>query len=402
MTLLTRLVAPEPGEIKLPSHQFMAALAEYKRGVPGATLASISTVFELTAGEQADLDFLASLFIGDVISREILHDVLLLGEVGIYSVQACQDRILTANAPNLVDVLLSAKADAVRLGLNDFTLSGCAVSPQGTPDMTLAVTKGAVMTSGTLRAVTAGNVTIGASHASLSRLDLVVVATDGAKAVRAGTPAQSPVVSGYQAGDVPLALVYIPPGTTSINDNRMMDVRIVRRSGPLSIGQITTPVVRSNSSAQQVFLALTLPSGLLLAGKSVRVQCGGTMLLNSGTPTVRLEIGYGPTMMFSDLTGAATADADRLAWRLEFELVAQADDDQALNGCLILSPVAAKTPPTTGVGDIAGAAALVNPFNGSAAVDSKAADRILQMAWTMSVANANNEIVMEYATAEIM
>jgi hypothetical protein len=408
MSLLTRLVAPQTGELKLPSHQFMAAIAEYKRGAPGVTLASIATTFGLSAGEQTDLATLAGLFVGDVISRELIHDVLLLGEVGIYSVATCQARILTAGTPDLTAVLLQAKSDAVRIGLNDLTLSGCAVSPQGSPNMTLAVAKGAVWTSGVLRAVAAGNVTIGAADANLGRLDLVVVTTAGAKAVRQGTPAASPQIGGYQGGDVPLALVYVPPGTTAIDSSHMMDVRIVRSRGPITCGQIATATVVNNNAGQVVYIDMTIPSGLFLAGKVIRVRCGGTMLLNSGTPTVRLQVAYGGTMMFDDITGASVADTDRIAWMLDFNLVAQANNDQALNGSLQIGPVSgARTAPTVGVGDIAVPALLAgtsqsSPLNGSAAVDSDAGDQHLQVAWTMSVANAQNEIVMEYATAEVM
>jgi hypothetical protein len=273
--------------------------------------------------------------------------------------------------------------------------------------MTLAVAKGSVWTSGSLRAVTAGNVTIAAADASLSRLDLVVVASDGTKTVRQGTPATSPQIGGFQGGDVPLALVYIPPGTTGIDASRMLDVRITRSRGPVTVGQITTALVVNNNATQQVFISLTLPSGLFLAGKVLRVRCGGTMLLNSGSPLVTLAIAYGGTVMFQDDTGAATASATRLAWMLDFNITAQANNDQALNGSLQIGPVGTRTSPTTGVGDIAVPATLAStsqssPLNGAAAVDSDAADRLLQVAWTMSVANAQNEISMEYATAELM
>lgn len=408
MSLLTRLVAPAEGEAKLSVHGFMAALAEYKRGAPGVTLAAITAAFGILPEEQADLSTVAGLFVSDVIDRDRLHDVLLLGEMQVYSVQACQDRILTASTPNLDGVLMLARIDALRLGLNDYVLSGCAVTPQGSPNMTVAIAKGAVATGGVLRAVAAGNVNIAAADSALSRLDLVAISSAGTKVVRQGTPATSPVIGGFQAGDVPLALVYVPPGTTGIDAGRMLDVRITRLRGPVTIGQITTAVVKNNTSGQQLFIDFTIPSGLLLTGRTIRVRCGGTMLLNSGTPTARLQIAYGGTIMFDDTTSAAVADADRIAWFLDFHIVAQANNDQALNGSLQIGPLGgSRTAPAVGVGDIANAAVLAGvsvsaPMNGSAAVDSDAADRALQVAWTMSVANAQNEIVMENAVAELV
>jgi hypothetical protein len=403
MSLLSRLVAPAEGEEKLPSHQFMAVLAEYKRGAPGVTLAAIATEFSLSAGEQSDLAFMASLYVADQITREQIHDALLLGEYGIYDTTAVQARILTSATPDLSWVLMQARIDAIRIGLNDFTLSGAAVTAQGSPNMTVAVAKGAVMSNGALRAVTAGNVTIDDADSALSRLDLVVADSNGAKQVRKGTASATPQIGGFQGGDVPLALIYVPPGATSITTDKMMDVRVVRSSGPVTIGSITSPVTFNNTNAQQIFITLTMPNGLFLAGRRCRVQCGGTMLLNSGTPTVTLAIAYGATVMFQDVTGSATSDADRIAWALDFVITAQGNTDQALNGILSMSPVAAKTAPNTGVGDIATTAALGGQaFNGSASVDSDSLDRNIQVAWTMSVANAANEIVMEYALAELV
>lgn len=405
MALIDRLIGL--AEPKIPTHQFMAALGEYKRGAPNVTLAAITTAFGILVGEQADLSTVANLLVTDQIDQETLHDVLLLGETGIYDSPTCVSRILTAGTSNLGPILLQHGIDSLRIGVNDFTLSGCAPSAQGSPNMTVAVTKGAVMSGGVLLPVVAGNVTIAAADTVLPRLDLVAIASNGTKVARQGTPSASPKVTAYQAGDVPLAIVYVPPGTTAIDASKLMDVRVNEFRGPVTVGKITTAVVKNNTLAQQVFISLTLPSGLFLAGKVLRVRCGGNMLLNSGTPTVKLEIAYGGTVMFQDVTGVATASATRLAWDLDFNIVAQANNDQALNGTLSLGAVATKTAPNTGTGDIAVPGSLANsavpaPINGAAAIDSDAGDRVLQVAWTMNVANAANEIVMEYATAELV
>src|SRR5207245_905199 len=83
--------------------------------------------------------------------------------------------------------------DAIVAGIaGTGVLSGCAVTAQGSPDMTVAVAAGFVKSAGVALAVTAGNVTIGAADATNPRLDLVVVSSTGTKTVRAGTAAASP------------------------------------------------------------------------------------------------------------------------------------------------------------------------------------------------------------------
>lgn len=403
MSLLSRLVDPAPGEDQIPVHQFMAALAELKRAAPGVTIASIVTAFSLSAGEQTELEGLVNSAYLDKIDRQLIHDVLLLGEGGQYSLSACQSRL--QDPPLVIDFwpLITQRAfEVVARGVaGNCVLSGCAVTAQGSPDMTLAVAKGAALSGNVLLAVTAGNVAFSAAHATLPRIDLLVVASNGTKTVRAGTPAARPLPAALTAGDVCLAFVYIPPADTAIESDKFLDTRMFR-NGPIIVGKLSTPVVRNNTSSAETFITLTMPNGLLVSGRQLRVKCGGTMLLNSGTPTVTLRLAFNGTTLFQDVTGAATADADRLMWDLEFTLVAQADNDQACVGRLQLSPVAAKTAPASGAGDIAGTAALVNPIGGSSAVDVTTADRDLVVQWQMSVQNNANEITMEYATAELI
>lgn len=404
MSLLTRLVDPADGEIKLPVHQFMAALAELKRGAPGVTVTTVGDAFNLDAGERTELETIVSNNYVDGISRELIHDVLMLGEANLYTLQQCSDRLV--NVPSTTDIwpLITAKAfEVMARGLNgSCVLSGCAVTAQGSPDMTLSVSKGSVLSQNVLRPVTAGSVIVTTAHATLPRIDIVVVDASGTKVVRAGTPASRPVPPALTAGDVAIAFVFVPQLDTTISATQLLDTRVFQATGPVLLGKVTTPVVHNSTSAAQTYVSVTIPSGLFLTGRVIRVSCGGTMLLNFGSPTVTLMLSYGGTTMFQDVTGSATADADRLAWNLSFQLTAQGDSDQALNGVFASSILGAKTAPATGLGDIAGAAALVNPISGSASVDSDTADRILLVQMTMSVGNAANEITMEYATGELI
>lgn len=80
MSLLTRLVAPLAGEEKLPVHQFLAALAEIRRGQ--ITRAQLISGFAVSVAQEAQLDTFIARMASDTLTREEVHDVLLLAENG--------------------------------------------------------------------------------------------------------------------------------------------------------------------------------------------------------------------------------------------------------------------------------------------------------------------------------
>lgn len=301
-----------------------------------------------------------------------------------------------------IDVLI----DGIQ-GLN-CVVSGCDIT--GGADMTPAVAKGAVISNGTLFAVAAADVTISTAHATLPRIDLIVIDSSGAKQVRAGTAATNAKPPARSTNDVVLAAVYVPAADTSIETTKITDMRVIRDRN-ITLKKTTSPVSFANSSATNTYFTVTLPSGLFLSGKVCRVRCGGTYLANSGTAcTWTIRINYGGTTMFGDVSLAPTAGATRGGWHLEFDLVAQANNDQQMNGFITM----ANTPSTSrlagsvaGLGDILGSNAVAvrpvtTPLNGSAAVDSDAGDRVLEVQWTMSVANAALDTFLEYGTAELL
>lgn len=309
---------------------------------------------------------------------------------------------------DIQSILFQEDLDILLVGLlgQDCVLSGCAVT--GGADMTPAVAKGAVLSNGVLLPVTAGDVTIGAAHATLPRIDLIVVDSSGNKQVRAGTAAAAPKPPARTANDVVLAFAYVPAADTSIETTKLVDKRVMRGGvaggggAPIIIKKQTAPVVFNNTAAAQTYFTVTLPNGLFLSGQQVRLRMGGTMLLNSGTPTVRLVILFGGTTLFSDISGASTADADRNSWDLDITLTAQANADQNLNGLVCMGIIAAKTAPTTGIGDVWSTAENIGSINGSSAIDADAANRDFVVQMTMSVANAANEIACEYAVCELI
>lgn len=125
-------------------------------------------------------------------------------------------------APDSTDIA-AITAASERTGV----VSGCAVTAQGTPDMTVAVAAGTVSVAGATASVAAGNVTIGAADGTNDRKDIVVVSNAGAKSVVTGTAAADPVKPAIPANSVLLAEVYVPASDTDIDANQITDRRMV-------------------------------------------------------------------------------------------------------------------------------------------------------------------------------
>lgn len=286
-------------------------------------------------------------------------------------------------------------------------LSGGLCTAQGAPNMTVAISKAATRSSDTMNATAAANATITAANATNPRLDIVVITSAGAIATRAGTAAAAPKPPTRTAGDVALCAVYIPANDTTISSDQIVDMRMLKKRDPVTLYKTTTAETTNTTAAAIEALnkansGVTIPDGLFLAGKVLRVRLGGNMLLNSGTPTVRVVIAYGGTTMFSDISAASTADTDRTAWWIDFDIVAQGNADQSLNGALAMGIIAAKTAATTGIGDAWSTAYNIASVSGAAAVNSDTGNRLLSVQITMSTSNAANELVVEYATVELL
>jgi len=135
-------------------------------------------------------------------------------------------------------------------------VSGCAVTAQGSPDMTVAVASGTISVLGVNQAVSSGNVTIGAAHATLARKDIVVVNSSGTKSVTAGTAATQPLKPAIPANSVVLAEIYVPALDTTINTNQITDKRVIVQAaltvaGPhLIVRKLSDESVTSNTTPQ--------------------------------------------------------------------------------------------------------------------------------------------------------
>lgn len=108
----------------------------------------------------------------------------------------------------------------------DGLVSGCAVTAQTVPDMTVAVASGNLRIGGSAVAVTSGNVTITANATGNPRLDLICVNSSGTKSAQAGTAAAAPKYPTIPGSSVVLAAVLVPTGATSITSDSIVDKRI--------------------------------------------------------------------------------------------------------------------------------------------------------------------------------
>lgn len=135
------------------------------------------------------------------------------------------------NAANAEDVS-QAQPDSVDFSIlvaafsGNGVVSGCAVTAQGTPNMTVAVAGGTVAVAGTQVAVTAGNVTIAAADPSNPRFSLICVDNAGNKTSVPGTAAAQPVFPVIPANNVVLAAVRVPAAAASINSQKITDKRV--------------------------------------------------------------------------------------------------------------------------------------------------------------------------------
>lgn len=112
-------------------------------------------------------------------------------------------------------------------------VSGCGVTAQGSPDMTVAIAAGTIrIASGALVTVSSGNGTISTADATNPRIDLVSASDSGTKTVTAGTAAASPKPPDLPSGHIALAMVYVPANDTTIASNQITDKRAMQLLKP--------------------------------------------------------------------------------------------------------------------------------------------------------------------------
>lgn len=313
-------------------------------------------------------------------------------------------------ADNLQSVWFQETIEVILDGIDgkNCVLSGGLVTTSSL--LTVSVAKAAVISNGTMFAVASATKTLGTADVTNPRLDFIVVDSSGALQVRAGTAAANPKPPVRSTNDVVLAIIYVPALLTTVVSGDITDMRVLRTQGPILIYKTTAAETTNTATTVELLnkanAGVTIPSGLFLNGRIIRVVMGGNMLLNSGTGVDQLDIRYGGTTMYNFSFPAQVASASRCAWWCHFDVVAQANADQSMAGTFQISsdPGSTRATPGTGIGVISQNTILtegLSSFSGSAAVDSDAANRLLSVLWTMA-SNAANEVVVEYASVEIL
>ena len=135
--------------------------------------------------------------------------------------------------PNQADI------DALSAGIGgNGVTSGCLVTPQGSPNMTVHVAAGVLTVGTSAVSVTAGNVTISAASSN-PRRDLIVSNFSGTLSAIAGTPVAVvptdpnivPVLPTLPSTNIALAAVDVPANTATITAAEIVDKRVLLSSG---------------------------------------------------------------------------------------------------------------------------------------------------------------------------
>lgn len=186
----------------------------------------------------------------------------------------------------------------------DCRLTGCVPTQQGSPDMTVACSAGTVLSAGILYTVGAGNWTVGAANATNPRIDLLVVTSAGALAVRAGTAAAAPKPPARTANDVVCGHVYVPANDTTITDDQI--TRAQMANAPATIGAPTVVSVGAAFGSTGVPTA-TFPSTHAL--NDILVLC----LQQSNQANVAAPTGYKQIGPQNGIGDAAAAGSTKLS-----------------------------------------------------------------------------------------
>lgn len=302
---------------------------------------------------------------------------------------------------DIQSILFQEYLDVLVAGMSglDCVLSGGVVTPNTL--LTLNGAKAATLSNGVLQATAASTtITITAADATNPRIDLVVINSSGAWAVRAGTAAAAPKPPARSANDVVMAAVYVPALDATIGAGQITDMRVVRSY--MSLVKQSTAVTFNTTSSIQTLFSIIIPDGLFLAGRTLRCRMGGNFLSNSGNPIFTPSISFGGTAMFADPSLGQGASAVRGAWFMDFDIKAASSTSQQIVGTVNWHSTTRTTPSSGVAGDLGVASHPSTPIYGNAAVDCDAADRTLLIQMTMSVNSASVEIVMESISLEIL
>jgi hypothetical protein len=157
--------------------------------------------------------------------------------------------------------------------------SGCVVTAQASPNMTVHVSACTIVREGSTVAVSAGDPAITAANSTNPRLDIISATNAGALIVTAGTPASSPLPPTIpQSGGVDnivLAFVYVPAGATAIGSAQITDKRV----------PVNAPGGGGGAPTSATYITQT-PDGTLSAEQALSALASGYAKVTTGTGVV--------------------------------------------------------------------------------------------------------------------
>ena len=402
MGLLTRLTVPLEGEEKIAAHQFMALVAEYQRGVASVTRDFIASTFDITGAELTELDSVLTEIVSRRTNRALLHDVLLVGEYGIYNLQKVSNRIAQPNGDTDLEEITQRQTYRIQNAsqTGEFAFRGCNVNPQGTPDLTVEITEGSILSNASnvndVAAVAA--FVVPTPDAALPRVDLIYVDNSGTVQVRTGIPSLDPKAPAINmVNECALAFLFVGAAATEIRAKHIQDVTVRRNHGPLRIGKRTNELAVTNTTSVNQLFGQSVPGGML-QGRIVRLVASGTISVALDT-AVEFRIRYGGSVLWRDSSNLLTASADARTWRVELELVGTGSSTQILSGQLLITDPAQ---PDVGQGAINNdETESLASIRGAGVIDSSVTE-VLAIAAAMSVAGVSNSIVIDQAYSELL
>ena len=192
-------------------------------------------------------------------------------------------------------------------------VSGCDVSENGTPNMTVDNAAGIIRIAGDSVTVAAANTTINAADGSLDRIDTISVGANATVDYNAGTPAANPIAPVLAANHVLLATVRVATGDTSITDSEISDARII--DSPMQLTQ------NNDSTVTLVALNTTIGSSTIPANtfrKWFTVVAAGRSAGGTGDAAVGLIAKKaGGSDVVLGTTGFDPVDADRSSFSIQ-------------------------------------------------------------------------------------
>lgn len=194
-----------------------------------------------------------------------------------------------AGQADVQSILFSEYMNILMAGIQgiDYPFNGCAVSAQGSPNMTVAVAAGAVVSAGALKVVSAGNVTVTTANGSNPRIDLIVIDSSGTKTIRTGTAAAAPRPPARTANDVVLAAVYVPANATTITTGLITDLRVLQNYAQVGVSLPSNHVNGTATPTEVTGLTVPLEVGSYVFEYSLIYQIAGAV-----TNGLRLSVNF--------------------------------------------------------------------------------------------------------------